>query len=141
MRVHLLALASLAVFGCGRSSNYELDATTFDSKHLSMIEGRIGIPFPAGSCGLNFFYKDAMFDAPHFAKVSIPASQAASFAHTVEALKESTVILWPPTNYVSWWNPSSNGVHKTYLTNGCLTGLSCCKEGTNWVLYIQSTSM
>ncbi|HEX5399049.1 MAG TPA: hypothetical protein VFY06_08380 [Verrucomicrobiae bacterium] len=132
--------------GCGvqsqhnDTSDYELNAASFDVKHLKLVESETGIVLPPDSQGQNFLWRGRQIDPSFLAKIAITNKSVNAFTNQVGRLPNQEINVNAPTTAgVAWWHPSKGtiAVEKTYIRKACYVHVIVCQENQVWVLYVE----
>jgi hypothetical protein len=140
MKLSLLFFFLVSAIGCDWSG-YERSEKTFDAKSFRMVEEKTELTFPAGSRGLNFYYRRAIDPAFH-AKIEIPATAHEAFENQIAHIKNQDSYHLGESEIekkLAWWNPDIKTVQvqRIYFNSGGPVQLRLCKEGDRWILYAQ----
>jgi hypothetical protein len=142
MHIVLALVLAFLANGCGCNSwgNYNLDEKSFKAETLKMVEQRTGIPLPAGSRGLNIFYKGAPMDPYFVAKVEIPqTSHEELFKHIEQVPNQEISVSGSVTAKLPWWMPSKETiqVERRFKLDGNYVHAVLCEENGRWILYLE----
>jgi hypothetical protein len=132
--------------GCGVQSrnsvkdNYELDASSFRSEHLKLIENNSGIVLPPDSRGQNMLWRGQQIDPSFLAKIEITTNSVSEFSKKVEQMPNQKISLNAPiTTGVSWWRPlkETTTVERIFVRAGCFVHIIICQENGRWMVYLE----
>jgi len=138
MRIFFASAVAFVVTGCG--GNYSLDKKAFTAEKLKMVEQRTGVTFPAGSQGLNMFYKGEPMDPYFVAKIQIPQASHEQLLKRIEQIRNEEIhVSGSVTTNLPWWTPSKEAtrMERQFKLNGDYVHLVLCEENDRWVLYLE----
>ena len=148
-RVFALALATCLFVGCGSKSartidsDYELDATSFDAKHLKLVEKESGVVLPTDSRGQNFLWRGRQIDPEFLARIEISTNSVGALITQVGGLPNQTIHSSGLMSSVGWWQPSKGkiAVERTFLKSGDYVHIVIDQESGVWLLYVEWVSV
>jgi hypothetical protein len=110
-RFATLFLIAVCLIGCGKMErDYELGSKDFGPDTMLKVEKEIGLKLPAGTRGLNFYYKAPM-DPAFIAKIEIPSDAKDDLVKQLSALPNKSIqISGGLYERVSWWTPTAENV-------------------------------
>lgn len=127
----LAILMAFLLTGCQHrdTTEYSLDAETFDSQAMEKIQTESGIDLPEGSVGLSFYHIPPV-DPIVFARIRIPEEEVESLNRQLSTLDEDS---FPPgfaSDRCDWWPPDPGIVSLTRRTfsNGYHVELHLARE-------------
>lgn len=136
-----LFLVAVCLMGCGKGTHdYELGSADFGADTLLMVEKEMGLKLPAGSKGLNFYYK-APIDPAFLAKIEIPSDAKDDMAKQLSALPNKPVrTSGGLSERISWWTPTVGNVleDREFLddSNGRYRRAILTEKDGVWLLYL-----
>jgi len=118
---------------------YELDARSFTSESLKMVEERIQITLPNGSRGLNMLFDGSHVDPSLVAKIEIPAASHEAVAKQLEPFPGKGRCVTSLSKRVTWWNPSAATIRiqRGLMPGGDSVFVLLCEENGRWILYVE----
>jgi hypothetical protein len=134
-------LIAFCLMGCGKGTrDYELGSADFGADSLLMVEKEMGLKLPAGSKGLNFYYK-APIDPAFLAKIEIPSDAKEGMAKQLSALPNKPVkTSGGLSERISWWTPTVGNVleDREFLddSNGRYRRAILTEKDGVWLLYL-----
>jgi hypothetical protein len=146
--VGLLAIAWILMGSVGifmifhGSGNYSLDKSSFTRAKLIMVEQRVGLMLPAGSQGLNMFYKGEPMDPYFLAKVEIPQGSQDELLTRINQLPNEDIhVSGSPTTEFDWWKLSATATKAerqfTKRPTGDYIHVALCNEDSHWIVYLE----
>src|SRR5258705_7044818 len=133
MRLLLGLVLALYVTGCG--GNYTLDKKSFTAEKLKMVERHTGVTLPAGSQGLNMFYKGEPMDPFFVANIEIPQGSHEDLHKRIEQIRNEEIhVSGSPTARFPWWKASkeTTRMERQFHLNGDYVHLVLCEENGRW---------
>jgi hypothetical protein len=135
-----MLLLCLAMSGCNRTKDYELDGRSFKTSSLKMVERETGIYLPASSRGLNLLYVQHTIKPMFVARIQIPDASHEDVAQQIEKFPVGgNLVRHPPSEAVKWWNPTEQTARakRTFDHGEDYVRALLCKENEGWILYIE----
>src|SRR5436190_21986345 len=137
MRIFFALAVAFVVTGCG--GNYSLDKKSFTGEKLKMVEQHTGVTLPAGSQGLNMFYKGEPIDPYFVAKIEIPQASHEQLLKRIEQIRDEEIhVSGAVTTNLPWWKLSRGmtRVERRFKLNGDYVHLVLCEENDRWILEV-----
>lgn len=138
----LFILTLLLIAGCSRDAReYELNSKSFDLQTLQRIESDTGITLPAGTRGLNFYYKPPI-DPAYIAKIEIPLKSKDDVIKTLSAIVNDENLHVPDSlgAKVNWWIPKGAKVlldRQRFVGTGNYLHVMLSEEDSSVILYVE----
>ena len=106
-----------------------------------MVEQKTGLTFPAGSQGLNMYYKGEPMDPFFIAKVEIPAGSQEETIGRIKQLKNQDIHeSGSPAKEYDWWKLSKETTKAEcrFADNrGTYVHIALCNEDGHWIVYLE----
>jgi hypothetical protein len=102
---------AVCLIGCGKGyHDFELGPKDFGPDTLLKVEKEMRLKLPAGTRGLNYYYK-APIDPAFIAKIEIPSNAKDDLVKQLSALPSKPIqISGGLYERVSWWTPTAANV-------------------------------